>query len=94
METDRGCADGLERRAQTLLDFERDWPAYEGRKVAAIRARFGFSASRYYELLNRIIDLPAARAYDPLTVGRLRRRRDERERQRTARQLAERTRGR
>ncbi|MPZ73099.1 MAG: DUF3263 domain-containing protein [Nitriliruptorales bacterium] len=78
-------------RLRALLDFERDWAAHEGGKEAAIRERFGFSAARYYQLLGRIIDHPSAEAYDPLTVRRLRRRRDERRSQRAARSLGERT---
>ena len=78
-------------RLTALLDFERDWAAHEGDKESAIRERFGFSAARYYQLLARVIDDPAAMAYDPLTVRRLRRRRDERRSRRTARALGERT---
>jgi hypothetical protein len=81
-------------RTRALLDFERDWvvrPDGSGDKGAAISARFGISAARYYQLLARVIDDPAAMAYDPLTVRRLRRRRDERRNQRTARALGERT---
>lgn len=74
----------LDERARAVLDFERDWRAHEGRKEAAIRERFDVSAARYYQLLNRILDLPEAAAYDPLTVRRLRRRREERLRRRAA----------
>jgi hypothetical protein len=74
----------IEERAREVLDFERDWQAYEGRKNTAIR-------ERYYQLLNRALDDPLAEAHDPLTVRRLRRRRDERVRRRTARAFGERT---
>ncbi|MGH8898073.1 MAG: DUF3263 domain-containing protein [Egibacteraceae bacterium] len=77
----------LSERAQAMLDFEREWVAHQGRKDAEIRSRFGVSAARYYHLLARVIELPAAVAYDPFTTKRLRRRRQERERQRTARLL-------
>jgi hypothetical protein len=70
----------LSRREQAVLDFERNWPEHEGRKEQAIRQRFGISQARYYQLLNRTIDLRAASDYDPLLVLRLRRRRDERKR--------------
>ena len=80
-----------DHRLRALLDFERDWQAHEGGKEAAIRERFDFSAARYYQLLARIIDHPSAMAYDPLTVRRLRRRREERRNQRTAKALGERT---
>ena len=82
---DRTCA---------LLDFEREWVVRAGDagdKAAAITECFGISAARYYQLLARALDDPAALAYDPLTVRRLRRRRDERRNQRTARTLGERT---
>lgn len=77
----------LSERAQAMLDFEREWMAHQGRKDTEIRSRFGVSAARYYQLLARVIELPAAAAYDPFTTKRLRRRRQERERQRTARLL-------
>lgn len=74
----------LRARERGLLDFERDWRAHEGRKEQAVRERFGISAARYYQLLNAVLDLPAARDYDPLLVARLRRRRDTRARARAA----------
>jgi hypothetical protein len=79
----------LDRRSRALLDFERDWQVHEGRKEQAVRERFGISAARYYQLLNRVVARPEADAYDPLTVRRLRRRRDERQRRRTAPALRE-----
>lgn len=81
----------LAERARDLLDFERDWAAHQGDKEGAVRQRFGISAARYYQLLTRLIDDEAALAYDPFTVRRLRRRRDARRSQRTARSLGERT---
>lgn len=86
-------ADGdrlLTERERALLDFERDWPLHAGRKSLAIDARFGISPQRYYQLLNRVVDDPDALAYDPLTVKRLRRRRDERSRRRANGTLGER----
>ncbi|MGH8910863.1 MAG: DUF3263 domain-containing protein [Egibacteraceae bacterium] len=77
----------LSERARALLDFERDWVLHQGRKETAIRTQFGMSAARYYQLLAKIIESPEASAYDPLTTKRLRRRRQDRERQRTARAL-------
>lgn len=66
------------------LDFERQWWKYAGAKDAAIRQAFSESATRYYARLNRLIDEPAALAYDPLLVRRLRRLREARARQRSA----------
>ena len=78
------------QRERALLDFERDWAAHQGDKEAAIRAEFSISAARYYQLLARLIDDADALAYDPLTIRRLRRKRDARRNQRTARSLGER----
>lgn len=80
----------LDERDQALLDFERDWSAHAGHKDEAVRARFGISSARYYQLLNRVLTRPAALAYDPLTVRRLRRRREQRSAQRAGRTLGER----
>lgn len=80
----------LSERARAMLDFEREWVAHRGRKDTEIRSRFGVSAARYYQLLARAIEQPAAVVYDPFTTKRLRRRRQERERQRTARLLEDR----
>lgn len=65
----------LTRRERALLDFERDWPAHAGGKLKAITATFGFSPSRYYQLLAGLLDRRTAEAYDPLLIRRLRRRR-------------------
>lgn len=74
--------DQLGDREREIIDFERDWTRHQGGKQAAVRERFGFSPARYYQLLARVIDDPAAMAYDPLTVRRLQRRREERQRRR------------
>lgn len=74
-------------RWKEILDFERDWWQRPVAKEVAIRARFGMSATRYYQLLNRAIDLPEALEYDPMLVRRLRRLREDRRRQRFARRL-------
>ena len=63
----------LSERSREILDFERTWRALPGTKAAAIRERFGLSGSRYYQLLNALLDNPAALAADPVVVGRLRR---------------------
>jgi hypothetical protein len=62
---------------RALLDFERSWwlgPAGKT-KAQAIRDRLGISPSAYRGRLARLVDSEAALAYDPLLVGRLRRRR-------------------
>jgi hypothetical protein len=80
-------ADGLTRREREILSFERQWWRYAGAKEQAIRELFDMSATRYYQVLNALIDSPAALAADPMLVKRLRRLRATRQRQRSARRL-------
>jgi hypothetical protein len=79
--------DLLDDRSRALLDFERESWKLEMPKERAIRERFGFSATRYHQLLNRLIEEPAALAYDPMLVRRLQRVREARRQRRIARQL-------
>jgi hypothetical protein len=74
----------LDQRSRDVLDFEREAWKLTVSKQRAIRERFGFSPSRYHQLLHRIIDRPEALAYDPMLVRRLRRVRAVRRRSRTA----------
>jgi hypothetical protein len=78
---------GLSERDQQVLGFERQWWKYAGAKEQAIRELFDMSATRYYQVLNALIDTPAALAFDPMLVKRLRRMRTSRQRARTARRL-------
>src|SRR6266571_3886345 len=82
-----GSGDGLSRRDREILAFERQWWKYAGAKEQAIRELFDMSATRYYQVLNALIDTPAALAADPMLVKRLRRLRASRQRQRSARRL-------
>jgi len=77
----------LSERDQEILGFERQWWKYAGAKEQAIRELFDMSATRYYQVLNALIDDPAALAHDPMLVKRLRRMRASRQRARTARRL-------
>ena len=72
----------MSERQQLILDFERTWWQIEGSKETAIRERFALSTTRYYQLLNELLDLPEAAAYDPLVVRRLQRLRSRRRRAR------------
>jgi hypothetical protein len=81
------AADGLSERDQQILAFERLWWKYAGAKEQAIREQFAMSGTRYYQVLNALIDRPEALAFDPLLVKRLRRLRSARQRQRSARRL-------
>lgn len=74
----------LDHRSREVLDFERGAWKLTVTKERAIRERFGFSPSRYHQLLHRIIDRPEALTYDPMLVRRLRRVREVRRRARTA----------
>ena len=77
----------LSDRDQRILAFERLWWKYAGAKEQAVREQFDMSATRYYQVLNALIDKPEALAFDPLLVKRLRRLRAARQRQRSARRL-------
>ncbi|CAN5230355.1 DUF3263 domain-containing protein [soil metagenome] len=77
----------LTERDQQVLAFERQWWKYAGAKEQAIRELFDMSATRYYQVLNALIDSPAALAHDPMLVKRLRRMRSTRQRARSARRL-------
>jgi len=68
-----------------ILAFERQWWKYGGSKENSIREQFDLSATRYYQQLNLLIDVPAALAYDPMLVRRLRRLRETRSRARLQR---------
>ncbi len=77
----------LSRREREILAFERQWWRYAGAKEQAVRDLFDMSATRYYQVLNALIDRPAALVADPMLVKRLRRLRSERQRHRSARRL-------
>lgn len=77
----------LSERNIDILDFERSWWKHAGVKEQAIRERFDMSATRYYQLLNELLENPAAAAHDPILVKRLQRLRTYRQRQRVARLL-------
>jgi Protein of unknown function (DUF3263) len=70
----------LSARGRAILDFERTWRQQPGPKEAAIRRHFDISPSRYYALLNDLLDDAAAVSYDPLTVKRAQRVRNQRRR--------------
>jgi hypothetical protein len=78
---------GLSSREREVLAFERQWWKYAGAKEQAIRELFDMSATRYYQLLNGLIDRPDALAADPMLIKRLRRLRSGRQRARAARRL-------
>jgi len=77
----------LSERDREILNFERQWWKYAGAKEQAVREKFDMSSTRYYQVLNALIDRPEALAFDPLLVRRLRRLRAARQRARSARRL-------
>ena len=81
------AGEALSDRDREILAVERHWWKYSGAKEQAIRDKFDMSATRYYQVLNALIDREAALAFDPLLVKRLRRLRAARQRQRSARRL-------
>jgi Protein of unknown function (DUF3263) len=75
----------LREREMHILAFERrSWPS-PGAKELEIRENFAISSTRYYQLLNELIDRPEAAAFDPVLVKRLRARRSKRARRRSVR---------
>jgi hypothetical protein len=78
---------GLTERDFKILEFERQWWKYSGAKEQAIRDLFQMSATRYYQVLNTLIDNEEALVADPMLIKRLRRLREFRQRSRSARKL-------
>jgi hypothetical protein len=72
----------LDERSRQILAFERQWWRQSGAKEQAIRDTFGLSATRYYQLLNALLDDPRALEHDSVVVNRLRRLRASRARAR------------
>ncbi len=85
--SDPSARTGLSRREWEILAFERQWWKHAGSKEQAIRDLFDLSSTRYYQILNALIDKPEALAHDPMLVKRLRRIRAARQRARSMRQL-------
>ncbi|MFC6015346.1 DUF3263 domain-containing protein [Plantactinospora solaniradicis] len=75
-------APALSEREREILAFERRWWKHAGAKEQAIRDAFDLSSTRYYQLLNGLLDNPAALAAEPMLVARLRRLRAARSRNR------------
>ncbi|MFI7103407.1 DUF3263 domain-containing protein [Streptomyces sp. NPDC050161] len=70
---DDAGAGGLSARDTAVLAVERrSWPS-AGPKERYIRERLGLSPTRYYQLLNALLDDVRALEHDPVTVNRLRR---------------------
>ena len=73
----------LSERDMRVLAFERGTWRTAGAKEQAIGDVLGLSATRYYQLLNELIDSPEALKFDPVLVKRLRAQRARRQRMRS-----------
>lgn len=62
----------LSERDMSVLAFERRTWRTPGAKEQGIADALGMTATRYYQLLNELIDTPEALQFDPSLVKRLR----------------------
>lgn len=87
-QPDGGAApEGLGERERAVLTFERQWWTHPGVKEDSIKSLFDLTPTRYYQLLNALLDDPRALEFDPMLVKRLRRLRSARRQERSARRL-------
>lgn len=68
----------LTDRERAILELEKHWWRFEGAKQQAIREQLHLSPTRYYQLLNTLLDDPAALSAEPVVVRRLQRQRQSR----------------
>jgi len=68
-----------------VLAFERSWWRQPGAKEREILEELGMPATRYYQLLNELIDRPEALESDPVLIKRLQAQRARRQRIRSPR---------
>ena len=69
---------GLSELETQILEFERTWWRHAGAKESSIKELFNLTPPAYYQMLNNLIDRPAALMAQPLLVKRLLRLRDQR----------------
>ena len=86
-QRDGRAGNGLSERETAILVFERQRWKHAGSKEQAVREQCGLSSTRYYQVLNALIDRPEALAQDPMLVRRLQRMRSQRQRRRAPRRL-------
>ena len=72
-----------------VLDFERQWYTYGGAKDHAIAENFDMTTTAYLQVLNSLLDNPAAYEHDPILIKRLRRIRAARQRNRASMRMAQ-----
>lgn len=67
----------LTDRELAVLALEGRRYRRQGAKEQAVREELGLSATRYYQVLNALLDDQRALAHEPVLIARLRRLRDE-----------------
>ena len=80
-------AAGLSELEIKMLEFERTWWRHAGAKESSIKELFNLTSPAYYQLLNNLIDRPAALMAEPLLVKRLLRLREQRTSSRSSARL-------
>ena len=80
-------AAGLSELEIKMLEFERTWWRHAGAKESLIKELFNLTPPAYYQLLNNLIDRPAALMAEPLLVKRLLRLREQRTASRSSARL-------
>ena len=78
---------GLTELEIKILEFERTWWRHAGAKESSIKELFNLTPPAYYQMLNNLIDRPAALIAQPLLVKRLLRLRDQRTASRSSTKL-------
>ncbi|MDP1877965.1 MAG: DUF3263 domain-containing protein [Actinomycetota bacterium] len=75
----------LTDQEKAVLDFAARWWRYRGAQEEAMTVELGLSSTRFWQIVNTLIDRQEALAYAPTTVHRLRRERAIKLRARSAR---------
>lgn len=70
--------DGLSDHDKAVIDFAKTAPRLAGTRVNAIREQFNYGETTYFMKLNRLLDDPKAMEYDPHTIQRYQRIREDR----------------
>ena len=78
MPLNDASSSGLSELELKMLEFERTWWRHAGAKESSIKELFNLTPPAYYQMLNNLIDRPAALMAQPLLVKRLLRLRDQR----------------
>ena len=87
MPLNDASSSGLSELELKMLEFERTWWRHAGAKESSIKELFNLTPPAYYQLLNNLIDRPAALMAEPLLVKRLLRLREQRTSSRSSSRL-------